>query len=768
MRKLRMRKVLAAATSLLALSVAQGRAQEVIVGPGDPVGPHSADGPGRIVTVLPGAAASRLSASDGGHINMSGSLSNSSDATPFALTGTATATISGASITALRSGSFGLDFSLPSSNEVLAPKATVIDSEITADRVGARITGGTDHSVGGLEISNTRITATGASGLGVALFGANFIATNGSVVTGGVNGLFVTSGYSPGGWLISNVSSVVVDGSTIEGLSGSAIYFGGGDPVNASIADITIANGSQLIGGNGTILQVDSYGAVDFTVDNSALTGNITVDDTTSTADVTLRNGGSVTGDMTAISSLTMDRGGLIGNLDGRTDGSTTVGLANGSVIEGNLNNIASLNSAGSSITGDVNGRADGSTTATLADSVFRGSLNNIASLDADHSAITGDLTGNTAGTTTVQLSGGSAFDGTISDVASASLDASQFTGDINGKADGSTTVQLSNGSLLEGELNNVLSLDVNSQSVWRMIGSDSIANLSVNGGIVEISETGGSTFNTLTVDNLSGNGTFVLDTNLAAPEGDKLVVTGNASGDHQLLVRSTGTDPTSENRLTVVETNGGTASFGLVGDVVDLGTYRYVLRPDDNDWVLVGTGMVTPGTATIIGLASVSPTVWYGEADTLRSRMGDLRLDEGESAGLWMRTFGRGYGVRAGAGQAYDQNQWGVTLGVDTPIAVETGHLLVGAFAGYSKSSLDFDIGSSASVTSYHAGAYASWMQDNGWYVDGLLKLNRFSNDARVSLSDGTGASGDYNNIGIGGQIEVGRHIAGPDNWFF
>ncbi len=58
---------------------------------------------------------------------------------------------------------------------------------------------------------------------------------------------------------------------------------------------------------------------------------------------------------------------------------------------------------------------------------------------------------------------------------------------------------------------------------------------------------------------------------------------------------------------------------------------------------------------------------------------------------------------------------------------------------AGHSKSDLDLNAGTSGSVDSYYLGTYATWLDpQTGYYFDGVLKANRFRNEAKVGLSDG------------------------------
>ncbi|MEF9673124.1 autotransporter outer membrane beta-barrel domain-containing protein [Pseudomonas sp. PCH446] len=57
--------------------------------------------------------------------------------------------------------------------------------------------------------------------------------------------------------------------------------------------------------------------------------------------------------------------------------------------------------------------------------------------------------------------------------------------------------------------------------------------------------------------------------------------------------------------------------------------------------------------------------------------------------------------------------------------------------------------------------------MREDGYYLDGVLKLNRFDNQADVSMTNGTKAKGDYDNFAYGGSLEFGKHIKLRDDMF-
>jgi outer membrane autotransporter protein len=350
---------------------------------------------------------------------------------------------------------------------------------------------------------------------------------------------------------------------------------------------------------------------------------------------------------------------------------------------------------------------------------------------------------------------------------ATLNVDNSQLVGDVTAEAGSTANLTLKNRATLTGRLENVASLALNSQGQWNMVGDGQVENLSMDGGAVKFGDA--ASFYTLSVANLSGSGTFMMDVDFGQAQTDFLNITGSATGSHSLLIGSTGTDPLADTSLHVVHAAAGDANFSLAGGAVDLGTWSYdLIKQGDNDWYLDSTTRtVSPGTRTVLALFNTAPTVWYGELSTLRSRMGELRINGGRSGG-WMRTYGNKFNVADASGFGYQQVQQGVSLGADGRLPVGDGQWLAGVMAGQSKSDLDLDRGTSGKVDSYYVGAYSTWLDsETGYYVDGVLKFNRFKNKAKVNLSDGTRTKGDYDNSGVGASLEFGRHIKLDDNYF-
>lgn len=348
-----------------------------------------------------------------------------------------------------------------------------------------------------------------------------------------------------------------------------------------------------------------------------------------------------------------------------------------------------------------------------------------------------------------------------------ASDSATQLVGDVIVENGSTADVTLTRGASLTGRLENLSALAVNDSAKWVMVGNGEVANLAMDGGAIQFGSP--SEFYQLSVGNLSGSGTFIMDADFTTGQVDTLNVTGTATGAHKVLMGSSGADPTADGQVPVIHIAAGDATFSLLNGAVDLGAYSYdLIKQGNNDWYLnTASRVISPGTQSVMALFNAAPSVWYGELSTLRSRMGEVRMDHGK-AGAWSRAYGNKFDVSASSGLAYQQTQQGLSLGADAPLPVGDGQWLVGLMAGYSTSDLDMSRGTSGTVDSYYAGAYTTWMDEqSGYYLDGVLKFNRFQNESRVQLSDGQQTKGSFDNNGIGASLEVGRHIKLDDGYF-
>ncbi|SEB83674.1 outer membrane autotransporter barrel domain-containing protein [Pseudomonas saponiphila] len=393
-------------------------------------------------------------------------------------------------------------------------------------------------------------------------------------------------------------------------------------------------------------------------------------------------------------------------------------------------------------------------------------------------------LTGRSAGEPGTALWITDRADGVLAGVVQLEAVRSQLVGDVQVDG-GSLQLSLADHSSLDGAIrggsrDTRLSLD--DSSAWTLRGDSQLTRLS-NNGVVEFADPGlAGAFKQLQVSgDLEGNGHYIMNTDLGREQGDRLIVGGQVTGNNDILVRNSGSEPGAEGQsLTLVQSAGGPGAFSLANrdGVVDAGTYRYGLQADGSgNWNLVNVGRTQPapgpdnlstGASAAVNSSAIASlrATWDAERATLVQRLGDLRQGA-DRQGLWIRGFGQQQSLDNGVGRDFSQRVQGTQLGMDTRIDTAGGALVLGALAGYSQTDRDFKHEGSGKLDSYHVGGYATYLDDSGWYTDTLLTLNRWSTRLDVRGTDGAKVAGHSRSKGAGLSVEAGKQIDLGNRWF-
>lgn len=568
-----------------------------------------------------------------------------------------------------------------------------------------------------------------------------------------VNGAVLTTQDASTLAIRVTASTVQLNGGTISGGSSNGLHlFGSNATVNGAVVSSTGAVG----------MAIARVGAAPSTatVSNSTITG------ARLGAQVSARSTLNISG--TTVTGSNADGIGLA--ILGGTVTATSGTQFNGTAAGVRIGRESAINSQAPTLTLDNSSATGGRGPAVLVrtDTVAEINVRNGSTLNGGNGVIL-----EVQGPATANLNvAASSLRGNvqIADTATANLklDQASLVGDVVVTPGANASLALDNRSQLTGNLNGVQQVNINSNSNWTLNANNTIGDLAMTGGRITFGDE--NSFYELNVQSLSGNGEFYMASNFASGATDFLNVTGNASGTHGLMVGTSGTDPASVERLQLVHTGSGDAQFSLLNDrqEVDLGAYSYKLVKDGQDWYLDReTRTISPMTRTVMALFNTPITIAYGEMTSLRSRMGELRYNQGKNAGVWMRAYGNQHNIAdASSGVGYQQNQRGLTFGADAQLGESNWTL--GLLAGHSRSDLNLSYGSSGSIDSYYVGGYATWMDpESGYYVDSVLKYNRYQNDAKVGLSDGTRTKGDYDTHGMSASVEVGKHIKLDDGYF-
>ncbi|AZP69640.1 autotransporter outer membrane beta-barrel domain-containing protein [Pseudomonas poae] len=171
-------------------------------------------------------------------------------------------------------------------------------------------------------------------------------------------------------------------------------------------------------------------------------------------------------------------------------------------------------------------------------------------------------------------------------------------------------------------------------------------------------------------------------------------------------------------------------------------------------------------GANAAIAAQTASATLWSAQMNALVKRLGELRMGKDEG-GVWTRAISKRFDVSEHSSRAYTQDISGVEVGADKAFAVNAGKVYVGAMVGAARSDQDFGEGASGTTDSKMFGVYATYLNDNGIYVDSVLKYSRFDNDIKMPTNLGQSVKGSYTTNGVGADIEVGKHIKLGDGWF-
>lgn len=136
--------------------------------------------------------------------------------------------------------------------------------------------------------------------------------------------------------------------------------------------------------------------------------------------------------------------------------------------------------------------------------------------------------------------------------------------------------------------------VNLKENSQWYLTGNSDVHQLNLANGHIHLNAQNDAnkvtTYNKLTVNSLSGNGSFYYLTDLANKQGDKVVVTKSATGNFTLQVADKTGEPT-KNELTLFDASTvaerSNLKVTLANGSVDIGAWKYTLKETDGRYDL-------------------------------------------------------------------------------------------------------------------------------------------------------------------------------------
>lgn len=197
----------------------------------------------------------------------------------------------------------------------------------------------------------------------------------------------------------------------------------------------------------------------------------------------------------------------------------------------------------------------------------------------------------------------------------------------------------------------------------------------------------------------------------------------------------------------------------------------------------------LSPAASTALSFQNVSYQARMVQVNNLNLRTRDLRtnafsdrsvapVSSGTNAAQsgfssialngWANSFGQTGHFQSYGGSRYDQNVYGISLGIDKKFREKDAVWYLGVRGQYSKADqkLDGDIGR-GDGNSKGAALYGVWIHRSGWYANGILAADHYHQNLKARQSDGTNAEADYRVWGYGANLEIGKHIPLINHFF-
>ena len=350
-----------------------------------------------------------------------------------------------------------------------------------------------------------------------------------------------------------------------------------------------------------------------------------------------------------------------------------------------------------------------------------------------------------------------------------------QTTGKIVADFDGETS-HLTGATIVQtSDADKFGSIDLSfkNKAKWTVTKNSTLSSLDMQNGVlaVDINLKDGADQGTTQVD-VHGNAKGTFDVALNITEA---AVEGFTKSEDWILQQEGGTLSVGN----VTYQNGGAYAYGVqffedgaspdaegtTTSTGNRGQWHVVLAPQDPDQGGGDEPPVTPEVNQILSLGTsvAQATGMLSETEDLRMRMGDVR--NGDTDGLWVRTYARKDSAHGSFGNGFEQDAYGIHIGADHVVKTgsEASWLFGGAFH-YGRSDMDGVAdagGGEADVDQYTFKAYATYMKDNGAFVDLVLHAGYYDTELTgLNNSEMGRFKADYSNWGYGLSAEIGHRF--------
>ncbi|WP_380182496.1 autotransporter outer membrane beta-barrel domain-containing protein [Kalamiella sp. sgz302252] len=173
------------------------------------------------------------------------------------------------------------------------------------------------------------------------------------------------------------------------------------------------------------------------------------------------------------------------------------------------------------------------------------------------------------------------------------------------------------------------------------------------------------------------------------------------------------------------------------------------------------GNYVITPSASAVLSIATVDPLIFRQELETLNHRLSSTGALAHDNS-VWSTIRNSRLNISNETGADYRLGINALAIGADRAWRNDNSVALQGLFFSYSHSDMRFrgkGIGK-ADIDSWSGGVYGSWLHDADYWLDGALKVSRFSHEVKARMSGGGAANGDFHTTGIGATLKAGKNF--------
>ena len=295
----------------------------------------------------------------------------------------------------------------------------------------------------------------------------------------------------------------------------------------------------------------------------------------------------------------------------------------------------------------------------------------------------------------------------------------------------------------------------INSKGFVYLHGNTSFNDLEFNNGSLFSIYNGA--FKDIHVNTLNGNGTIVMNSNVAENQHDSLTI-DNGNGSVGIALIDYSSTPVFKQDFKLIDGIAG-ENFYLVGGAADVGAFHYDLQQQGDDWYLVKTLQLSDTAVLAKNTYAAIHSVMFAHLENLNNRLGEIHTDK--NSGFWVRGMHRELDLDFEDATESDVDVNGVQVGFDYALPQNTfNRWLVGVYGGYSDTDQDFDRTGSGNADTYSFGAYTTMIAENGLYADISAAYYRHKQTLISHLPHGAQVDSDFDVDGYTISLEGGKRI--------